>query len=379
MNELYQCKILIVDDIKMNIDIMISILDGYNLRVAMNGKSALELIEVEKPDLILLDIMMPGIDGYEVCKQVKANEKTRDIPIIFVTAKRSHEDEQKGLELGAIDYIIKPFNKSIIRVRVYNHLMLKLSREQVQKQNEIIERQNKKLVETTRLKEDVERMTRHDLKSPLNAILSLPQVIRKQGGLNNDQLHYLDVIQKSAYRMLNMINLSIDLYKIETGQYNLNQKPVDICAIIKTIHQELSALIHQKELQFTVFLDDLLFQDGQTCMISGEELLCYSLFANLLKNSVEASPRNQTITIKMTHGENIITISIHNLGTMPDAIREQFFDKYVSGKKQGAGLGTYSAKLITELHEGSIRLETNSVTGTRLILCFPNYQRKILD
>lgn len=127
-------KILLVDDTEINIDILVDVLgDDYELSVAMDGESALEAVEDELPDLILLDIMMPGIDGYEVCKRLKNNPKTRDVPIIFLSAKTEEGDETKGLKLGAVDYISKPINVPILLARVKTHIQLKAEKDKSEK------------------------------------------------------------------------------------------------------------------------------------------------------------------------------------------------------------------------------------------------------
>ncbi len=134
------CRILVVDDAEVNIDILLSILgDDYNISVAMDGESALELVQTSSPDLILLDIKMPGMDGYEVCRRLKADPWYRDIPIIFVTGLGDVEDEARGLELGAIDYLTKPVSPPIVRARVKNHLELKLAKEELSDQNLTLE------------------------------------------------------------------------------------------------------------------------------------------------------------------------------------------------------------------------------------------------
>ncbi len=126
MGDLTEYKILIVDDTESNIDILVDILSGtWNLAVAMDGESALEIVQENPPDLILLDIMMPGIDGYEVCKRLKMDETTREIPIIFLTAMTKEQDEAKGLALGAVDYVTKPFSPELVESRVRNQLKLK--------------------------------------------------------------------------------------------------------------------------------------------------------------------------------------------------------------------------------------------------------------
>ena len=146
--------ILTVDDTPTNIDVVKGVLsDLYFVQAATNGKMALKIIERKKPDLILLDIMMPDMDGYEVCQRLKADMKTHDIPIIFITAKSEIEDEMKGFELGAVDYITKPISPPILKERVKIHLELKLARDNLQKQNELLE---EKVVKRTEQMEELQ-------------------------------------------------------------------------------------------------------------------------------------------------------------------------------------------------------------------------------
>ena len=132
MSKLSNMRIMVVDDTEANIDILVETLAyDYKVSVAMDGESALEDIKVNRPDLILLDVMMPDMDGYEVCRRLKADPQTRDIPIIFVTAKSDESDETKGLDMGAVDYITKPFSPPIVQARVKTHLILKMMRQRV--------------------------------------------------------------------------------------------------------------------------------------------------------------------------------------------------------------------------------------------------------
>lgn len=132
MPDLSNMRIMVVDDTEANIDILVETLaDDYKVIVAMDGESALEDIQVNPPDLILLDVMMPDMDGYEVCRRLKADPYTRDIPIIFVTAKSEESDETKGLDMGAVDYITKPFSPPIVQARVKTHLILKMMRQRI--------------------------------------------------------------------------------------------------------------------------------------------------------------------------------------------------------------------------------------------------------
>jgi putative two-component system response regulator len=123
MKDLSECTVLIVDDTEANIDILMEILEEYDLVVAMDGESALETVEEELPALILLDVLMPDIDGFEVCKRLKSSPETATVPIIFLSALSGDEEKQKGLDLGAVDFITKPFDPSEIQTKVKQHLL----------------------------------------------------------------------------------------------------------------------------------------------------------------------------------------------------------------------------------------------------------------
>lgn len=140
MSEGKKQTILAVDDTLVNIDVVKGVLaQDYLVQAALNGKMALKIIEKKKPDLILLDVMMPEMDGYELCQILKSQEETKDIPIIFLTAKAQADDETKGLSLGAVDYITKPISPPILKERVKNHLMLQASKALLARQNEVLE------------------------------------------------------------------------------------------------------------------------------------------------------------------------------------------------------------------------------------------------
>jgi len=350
-------KILIVDDTPENLDVLQGLLqDEYKLFAAPAGAIALQIAKKQTPDLILLDIMMPGMDGYEVCRRLKIDEITKDIPIIFITAKVEADDELKGFEVGGVDYITKPFSPPTVLARVKAHLSLK--------------REKELLIEVMQLKEDVEKITRHDLKNPLTVVINLPNLMARDN-LTEKQIEQLDKISAAGVKMLNLINLSLDLYKMEQGTYVLIPQPVDILKVVNDILHEKRQYIRAKRATIKMTINGNPISDESCFNVPGEELLFYSIHANLLKNALEATPKDEKIKIAFSD-ENEFIISIHNKGAVPEDIRETFFEKFTtSNKLGGTGLGTYSARLIAETLGGKITMESSEELGTVIKLSFP--------
>ncbi len=331
--------VLVVDDVPENLHILMEQLrDHYNILAAKGGEKALKLAREKNPDIILLDVMMPGMDGYEVIDRLKADERTRDIPVIFVTALGEAEDEAKGLNLGAIDYITKPFSPSIVKARIGNHLALR---------------------EAAVLREDVERIMRHDLKSSLTTVIGLPQLLIMADNLEDHQKEMLARIEDAGYTLLSMVNLSTALFKMERGNYSLVPESMDLAGVARKVFAGLEDTADMRGLALVLELDGREACPEDAFAAHGEELLCYSMLANLVGNAVEASPDGERVTLSLRHEENgAIRISIANRGDVPEEMLGRFFEKYATaGKTRGTGLGTYSARLIAKAHGGDIAME----------------------
>ncbi len=360
-------SVLIVDDEPNNVKVLRETLKGsYEIFVALSGRDALEVARRSLPDIILLDIMMPGMDGYAVCEALKADPSIKDIPVIFVTAMDQMEDEARGLSLGAIDYLTKPVSPPIVRIRVKNHLELKLARER-------LERQNQELKEAAALKEEVERITRHDLKSPLNGIIGLPRIILDAGGLTREQEAFLKMIEESGYKMLNMINLSLDLFKMERGVYVVAPSETDFAMLARKVFMESSILADDKELKTSITQNGRPLGVCEPFMGKGEPLLCYSMLANLIKNALEAAPEGSDVSVDLSRGPDGETrIVIGNRGEICPEVRGRFAEKYATaGKRRGTGLGAYSARLIAETHGGSLVMTSSPEEGVRVAVILP--------
>ncbi|WP_201095134.1 response regulator [Thiocystis minor] len=352
--------ILTVDDIADNIRLITGILkDDYRVKGAKSGAKALQIARSdEPPHLILLDIMMPEMDGLEVCRQLKSDPRTRDIPIIFLTVKAETDDVIAGLELGAVDYVTKPANPPVLKARIRTHL--RLSRQQ----NELRE-QSALALENARLREEIERMARHDIKNPLNALLALSNALAESDNLLPEQRESVAAMEESAQYVLDMVNHSLALQRMEMGVYQL--APVEF-----NLSELLGKVIAETRAAFGAMQVDIRQPSSDPILARGEQLLCHALFSNLLRNAAEAPPRDSPIRIDIEPDFLQVRIAIHNQGAVPAPVRDTFFEKYAtSGKKQGTGIGTYSAKLMAETQGGMIDMETADDRGTTVSVTLP--------
>jgi hypothetical protein len=353
---LKKCTVLVVDDIPTNIEVIAGALkDDYSIKVAISGRKAIEIANAFPIDLILLDIMMPAMDGFETCRQLKANPATADIPIIFLSARDGVDDVVAGLRLGAVDYVSKPADPTILKARLSAHLTLSTALQDLKKQNAALE-------DAAHLREDIERMTRHDLKSPMAVALQASQALLA-GPLDARQREQARMIEEASSHALELINRTLDVYKMEMGEYKPALEAFDVEALLRKVGGQIRLTFAHKDLQ----IDYSLPSDTQ-CL--GEPLLCYTLFSNLFKNAAEASPKGGHITVEVAPGFGDLHVVIDNEGEVPDDLRERFFDKYVTGKPGGTGLGTYSSRLMAEVQGGSVEME--SLDGhTRLTVTLP--------
>ncbi len=221
------------------------------------------------------------------------------------------------------------------------------------------------LKEAEQMREDVDRIMRHDLKGPLSGIIGIPEALLEDDNLSDEQRELLSYIHDSGAKMLRMINESLVLYKIETGTFQLNPELVNISDVIEQVVASLGNICESNqasiEIRFT-----------ETITVLGNAMLCYSALTNLIKNALEAAPEKSNILITGVSKDHKAVIAITNPGSVPDEIRQCFFDKYTtSGKKSGTGLGTYSARILIEAQNGDISLDTSLPGSVTIIVELP--------
>lgn len=231
--------------------------------------------------------------------------------------------------------------------------------------------QQKAQRQTEALKEDVERITRHDLKAPIAGILSGVEFLRRYTSLDEEQTSMLKEMRQAGNTALELINRSLDLYKMETGRYQYTSAPMDMIALSRRVSRDLSGLAASRGVRVLLTREGKEPREGETLTVNTDETLAYSLLANLLKNGIEASGPDQQVTLTLSGGKDI-RFTVHNQRTVPEAIRDTFFDKYkTSGKAEGTGLGTYSAKRTAETLGGSIAMTTSEKKGTLITVTLP--------
>jgi PAS domain S-box-containing protein len=231
------------------------------------------------------------------------------------------------------------------------------------------------LRESVRLRDEVERMARHDLKTPLNSIIAVPRLLREGRKLDSEEQQLLSIVERAGYRLLDMVNLSLDLFRMEQGSYVFRPQAVDLDDMVRKVSADLESHAESKNVSMRIMrVADPAAPPGAPrtgpVFARGEDLLCYSMLANLLKNAIEASPEDGAVTVTL-EARSAPVVHIHNLGAVPESVRASFFEKYAtSGKAGGLGLGTYSALLMARVQQGNISMRTSAEEGTTVTVQF---------
>lgn len=382
----YAGDILIVDDHLENLQILFSMLTdyGYEVRRTINGQQALNVAMFEPPDLILLDILMPEMDGYEVCRQLKSEKSTANIPVIFLTALDDELDKLKAFEVGGVDYITKPFHIKEVIARIENQLTIQRQRRAIAQQNQQLKVQNLRLEElnaelvklNTKLEQsnqDLEQfayIASHDLRSPLQTILGFTQILKQKylDALDDKGKHYLDRIINGAYRMNKLITALLEYSRI--GNKNLEFKPVDGNSIIDQVLESLQSEIEQSS---AVILRDRL------PTLHGNEVQIGQLFQNLIGNAIKYRHHHVKPQIKITVEQRInfeYLIGIHDNGIgIPSEDFQRIFQVFQrlehSEEYSGTGIGLAVCQKIVDNHGGRIWVESEENQGTSFYFTLP--------
>ena len=358
-------KILIVDDTPENIDVLREVLgQSYRCSVATSGEKAIKLVTFrEPPDLILLDIMMPGIDGYEVCRRLKAKESTKDIPVIFVTAKSEVEDEFQGFEVGAVDYINKPISPSIVKARVATHLKLRQQQLDLQKQYS-------ELCELQAMRDSLTHMIVHDLRSPLAGLYGFLELFQLESDqLSEDHKDYLSYCMENTKALLAMINDLLDVNRLESGKMPLERVPCRLRDIAHQAIDALGALTRDHTISIT---------PGEEVTVDCDRSVITRVLTNLIGNALKFSPTSSDIIVDIASERDWLRLSVRDKGYgIPEQYREKIFEKFGQveargdNQKHSTGLGLTFCKLAVEAHGGAIGVNSTVGEGSSFWFTLP--------
>ena len=370
-------KILIVEDSQENMDLLVYFLhpQGYEIISVYDGLSALQKVEEEHPDIILLDIMLPKMDGYEVCGRLKKDPETKFIPIIMLTALKELKDKVRALEVGADDFLTKPFENIELLARVKSLLRLKEYHDELQSKNMELAEKNESLMRMDRFKEDLTNLIIHDMKNPLFVIqgnlqmmsMSMenvpPEILKK----------YAQRIERSSQQLLRMVVNLLDISRIEEGTIDLKNDYADINEIIDKIIERIKDYPENKNKEIIVDLDSNLPELTIDRSVMGR------VFENLINFSITnlVDEGKVTITTAAVDDQRIQFVTHDNGTQIPKNYHDKIFEKFSqteikdSGYRVDRALGLTFCKMAVEAHKGSMWLDLENRVGNKFIIELP--------
>jgi len=361
-------QVLVVDDIPENLQVLSNILyeEGIEISFATNGKQALDTMTFVKPDLILLDISMPEMDGYEVCRRLKANPETAHIPIIFLTARTQTDDIIKGFEVGAVDYVTKPFNSNELVSRVFTHLELKHSRDVIKKQNE-------ELITLNATKDKFFSIIAHDLKNPFNTLIGFSDLML-QGYDRMDRekiMKFLNLIHLASKRGFNLLENLLEWSRSQTGAIQCKPESLNIAALLSSFEDMLKSTAASKNIELVYAIPSYLTAYADANMLK-------TVMRNLISNAIKFSPTDSQIYVLAEQNEKWVDISVEDRGVgISENDLEKLFriDIHHSTKgtsdEQGTGLGLILCKEFVERNGGKISVKSRVGEGSTFKVVLP--------
>ncbi|OAN60587.1 hypothetical protein A8B79_08670 [Balneola sp. EhC07] len=367
--------ILVVDDSKPNVILLSHVLEkeGFRVEKSYDGDEALKKIKEVNPDIILLDIMMPKMSGLEVGKALRMSE-FEDIPIIFLSSSNESVDKVKAFEAGGVDFINKPFDKDELIIRVRNHLMLKVLKEESEEQLRILKEREVELSEANQKKHKLMRMLSHDFKNPISGIMGLVTILIEDDELDEEEKNeMLDLIKQSSEKLLSLVKDLLDKEVIGTEFGALELKEVNIIDLVNKVISDNrpKAALKKISLSLSTFQDELIVK-------LDKEKIRYVL-NTLVSNAVKFTLLDGEVNIEFLNTEDdsfLIKISDTGIG-IPNTMLPNFL---ISSHKEqgsnsagilGSGLGLEDVQTYVDAHEGRIWVESEENKGTTFFIELP--------
>lgn len=353
--------ILIVDDNPNNLKVLGGILKavGYNFRMAKSGKQALSVLEKTKPELVLLDIQMPEMDGFETCKKIKEIPGNTNIPIIFLTANTDAESVNKAFKSGGVDYVTKPFNTDELLIRIETHIKLKIQAEELLRQNAA--------------KDKFFSIISHDLKNPLANILGFSELIKE----NFDEidpkklLNFIGYINNSAVYALEILDDLLDWSRIQRGSLISSKQNFNLSKLLKNNIEGHKPQAQAKSIFFDYSFDKDVF-------IHADERMVSAIVRNLISNAIKFTPKGGLISVStkevIVNNKKLIETEIKDTGVGIEEKNisklfkiEQNYNSKGTNNETGTGLGLILCKEFINQNNGIIRVESKPKVGTSFI------------
>ncbi|HID99870.1 MAG TPA: hybrid sensor histidine kinase/response regulator [Thiotrichaceae bacterium] len=391
--------LLVIDDQPDNVKILLKFLSsrGFKVLIAENGVDGINMAELTLPDLILLDIAMPKMDGFEACQVLKNNDKTKNIPIIFMSARTDIVDKLKSFDLGAADYITKPLELEEVLARVNTQLRLhqlqlqlleknqmlqaeikcrKRAEESLQTEQNALGEANAQLARVAQLKDEFLANMSHELRSPLNSILGISETFQDQiyGPLNEKQYHLMQTLEESGRYLLKLINDILDLSKIEAEKITLDINTVSVIEVCQASLRMIKGAAYKKRLRLSNTLDSTV----ET--IQADERRLMQILVNLLSNAVKFTPEGGSIQliVQGNREHNVVYFSVEDtgIGIAPDQMKNIFepfvqIEGSLNREQEGTGLGLSLVYRLTKMHGGSVSIESEVGQGSCFTLSLP--------
>ncbi len=377
-NDDYKGDILIVDDTLPNLQFLSNMLkeQDYYVRGAPNGQTALIMANAMPPDLILLDIRMPGMDGYEVCRKLKSDEKTQDIPIIFISALDELDSKVKGFQAGGVDYVTKPFQAEEVLARVEIHLRIRKLRQELEAAKKAAEASKKAAEAANQSKSRFLANMSHEIRTPLNAIMGFASLTLRTD-LTPEQLNYLRKIRKASGSLFGVLNDILDFSKIEAGKLEIVKKRFRVEHVLEDIADMFSGQATEKGIELIIdFNPDIL----QT--LNGDPGRLRQILINLTGNAVKFTQTGKifiTVTrIRETDNSLWLAFMVKDtgIGISEADIRDVFspfsqVDSSTTRRYAGTGLGLAICRQLVEMMGGDILVESKPGRGSAFSFTLP--------
>jgi len=364
--------ILVVDDDPRNRKLLEEYLigAGYNVRTAVDGRSALTLADERPPDLVLLDVMMPDLSGLEVCRRLKANARTRLSQVALVTALDGAPNRVEGLDTGADDFISKPVRRDEFMAKVRSMLRCRQLISELESARETVALRNAKLEELEALKETLMQTLVHDLKNPLAAVLGNLELMERK--VDESLIHLVRRSKTAAWRMHQMILNLLDIGQLEDGKLILHLAEVDAGGLARKACQEMEGGASQRGVRFEIVPSE------PAAMITGDVGVLRRVLDNLLANAIAHSPQGGVVIVSVRPCAEGIDLSVADRGPgVPPQHREKIFDKFQRLEDRSAvpganrGLGLTFCRLAVEAHGGTIWVDDAPGGGAMFRVLLP--------